>query len=396
MNEFYFADRSLDVPSSGIMMMMRYASQYPNTISLGQGTPLFPTPKFIYDYVYEKSKTDTTLGQYSLPPLENQLKELIAKEMEELYGFKPTVDELVLTIGGVGGLFASFMSLLNPNDEVIYFDPSYPIHLSQLKIAQAKVVYVSLKEDEGWRLDIELLKKSITPKTKAILLTNPNNPTGTVLTKDEVQIIVDIVKEKKLYLILDEAYHFLTYNKEIISPATFFEIRNYLVLVKSFSKEYAMTGWRLGYVYAHAEIIKNLGNNINTYTCISPATISIHAAICALTDPRGKESMFGFIKKFNESREAICNRMDKLTKLFQYQKPEGAYYVFPKLLAFPEINAVEFCQKLVSESGVITIPGDSSGPAGKRHVRMSFAADVSLINEAFDRIDSFAQKNNLF
>jgi len=392
MDNFVFADRSLDVPSSGIGLMMRYAAQFPDTVSLGQGTPLFPTPKFIYDYVNDKSKTDPSVGQYALTPLENQLKTLIAKEMQELYGFTPAMEELALTVGGVGGLFAAFMALLNPNDEIIYFDPSYPIHLSQLAISQAKVVFVSLKEQEGWRLDPSLLKKSITPKTKAILLTNPNNPTGTVLNKEEVQQIVDIIKDNNIYLILDEAYHFLKYEKEIISPAKFPEIRNKLILVKSFSKEYAMTGWRIGYVYAHAEIQKKLNNNINTYTCLSPATISMHAGICALSDPRGKKAMLGFIENFKKSRETICSRMDMLTNLFEYHKPEGAYYLFPKLIAFPELTALEFCQKLVSEAGVITIPGDSSGPAGKRHIRMSFAADVSLINSAFDRIDTFAKK----
>lgn len=395
MTDFKFAERAIDVPSSGIGYMMRFASAYSDVISLGQGTPLFATPQFIYDFVHEKAASDPSVGQYSSIVVENKLKDLIAEQMLELYGFKPERTELTLTVGGVGGLLASFLALVNPGDEVIYTDPSYPIHLSQLAIAQAKVVFVSYIEAEGWRLDLELLKSSITPKTKLILLTNPNNPTGTVLTSDEVAALVEIVKEHNLYLVLDEAYHFLSYDQKVVSPASFAEIRDQLVLVKSFSKEYAMTGWRIGYVYAHSEVQKKISMNINTYTCISPATISMHAAICALTDPRGAEAMQGFIREFEKSRTAICKRMDALPKLFSYHKPAGAYYLFPKIVAFPELTALQFCEKLVAEAGVITIPGDSSGPAGARHIRMSFAANEELINRAFDRITDFARKYQL-
>lgn len=391
---YSFADRSLNVPSSGIGMMMRYAASYSDVLSLGQGTPLFPTPQYIYDYVSEQARKDPAVGQYSTANLENQLLELIAKDFEEIYGFKPQLSELALSVGGVGGLMATFLALLNPGDEIIYFDPSYPIHLSQLEIAQAKVVFVSLKEDEGWKLDFELLEKSITTKTKAILLTNPNNPTGTVLSKQEVERLADIVLKNDLYLILDEAYQFLSY-EEFYSPLMIEELRKNTICIKSFSKEFAMTGWRIGYVYAPSEVLTKIAFSINTYLCISPATIAIHGAIAALSDPRGKEAMKGFYNEFLKSREVICNRMDKLNKLFSYSKPQGAYYLFPKIKGFEDLGAIDFCKKLVDEAKVITIPGDSSGPAGKRHIRMSFAAKSDLIEKAFDRIDKFASKYDL-
>jgi len=391
---YSFADRALNVPSSGIGMMMRYAASYTEVLSLGQGTPLFPTPQFIYDYVAEQAKADPAVGQYSTANIENKLLELIAKDFEEIYGFKPQLSELALSVGGVGGLMSTFLALLNPGDEIIYFDPSYPIHLSQLAIVQAKVVFVALKEDEGWKLDLEQLAKSITPKTKAILLTNPNNPTGTVLSKDEVEKLADIVLKNDLYLILDEAYQFLSY-EEFYSPLRIEELRKNTVCIKSFSKEFAMTGWRIGYVYAPSELLTKIAFSINTYLCISPATIAIHGAIAALSDPRGKQAMHEFYKEFLKSREVICQRMDRLSKLFSYIKPQGAYYLFPKIVAFEEMGAVDFCKKLVDEAKVITIPGDSSGPAGKRHVRMSFAAKSELIEKAFDRIDDFATKYDL-
>jgi aminotransferase len=391
---YLFADRAQNVPSSGIGLLMRYAAKYDDVVSLGQGTPLFPTPQFIYDAIHERSLTDPELGQYSGAKLEHQLTELIATDMEKLYGFRPEPDELCLTVGGVGGLMSAFLSILNPGDEIIYFDPSYPIHLSQLALVQAKVVFVSFLEDQGWRLDIAKMQQSVTSKTRAVLLTNPNNPTGTVLTRDEVQAVADLVLKHDLYLVLDEAYHFLSY-EELFSPLQLPELRDHIILVKSFSKEFAMTGWRIGYVYANKEIIKKLSFNVSTYLCISPPTISMAAAQIALSDPRGNEAMKGFYQEFQKSRETICDKMSALPKLFSFHKPEGAYYLFPKLEAFPELTATEFCMKLVDEAKVITIPGDSSGPAGKRHIRMSFAAKSDLIESAFERITGFAAKNNL-
>lgn len=391
---YRIAQRALDVPRSGIGVMMNYGSKYDDVLSLGQGTPLFPTPQYIYDYVYEKAKNSPEVGQYSSPRLERELCELIAEDFNEIYSFRPDITELGLTVGGVGGLMATFLALLDPGDEIIYFDPSYPIHLSQLYVAGVKPVFVPYIEEEGWKFDTLKLKASITSKTRAILLTNPNNPTGTVLSKNEVEELAEVVLKNDLYLVLDEAYQFLSY-VEFFSPLKIEELRKNVICIKSFSKEFAMTGWRLGYVYADKDLMEKIMINVNTYLCISPATISIHAGIAALSDPRGKEAMKGFYDEFVKSRETICNRMDKLSGLFEYHKPQGAYYLFPKIKAFEELGTLDFCKKLVDEAKVITIPGDSSGPAGKRHVRMSFAAKREMIDSAFDRIDEFAKKYEL-
>ncbi len=129
-NNYKFTDRATKVPAPGIALMMNYGAKYPDTLSLGQGTPIFPTPQFIYDYVYERAKKDPSVGMYSGPKIENELKELIIKEMEQLYGFTPTLDSLLLTSGGIAGLYSAMMALLQKGDEVIYIDPSYPLHLS--------------------------------------------------------------------------------------------------------------------------------------------------------------------------------------------------------------------------------------------------------------------------
>ncbi len=394
MTKYRFAQRVIDVPSSGIGFMMKYASKYKDVISLGQGTPLFPTPSFIYDYLYERSKKDLSVGMYSSPQIENQLKELIAIQMEKIYGFRPQINELYLTVGGIGALFSALMVFLEKGDEVIYFDPSYPLHLSQIHLAQAKPVFVSLDEENRWSLDIKKLKKSITKRTKAIILTNPNNPTGTILSEQEVKSLAKLVLDHNLILVLDEAYEFLTYDKKLFSPVKIPELRDNLILCKSFSKEFAMTGWRIGYVYANKEIIKKI-NDVHVYFSISPPTPSIVAVIAALSDKRGERAMKEFKAKFRKSRLAICERLDNLSKLFSYHKPDGAYYVFPKTIGF-KLSSLEFAKLLVDEAKIITIPGSPMGPSGEGHIRMSFATNPKMIHKAFDRIDRFAKNHNLY
>ena len=381
------------MPNPCIGAMMRYAAKYPGVVSLGRGTPLFPTPQFIYDYLHERSKSDPAIGQYSSPKIENELKTLIIQKIEKKHEFIPKLEEIYLTVGGIGGLFSAIMAFLEKDDEVIYFDPSYPLHLSQIHLAQARPVFVSYNENNNWSIDLEKLEKAITFKTKMVILTNPNNPTGTVLSELEVRKLSETILRRNLILLLDETYDFLTYGKELFSPLQIPELRNNLIVCKSFSKEFAMTGWRIGYVYANPEIIAKI-NDVHVYFSISPSTPSIVASIAALSDPRGEEAISYFKTKFAESRQAICERLEKLPKLFSFSWPDGAYYAFPKIIGF-DMPALDFAKMLIDEAKVITIPGDSMGPAGKNHLRMSFAVDAKLIHEAFDRIDKFAEKHGL-
>ena len=393
MVKYKFSERVKNVPNSGIGHIMDYASKYDDTISLGQGTPLFPTPSFIYDELYQRSKVDKSLGMYSGPKIWKELKSLIIPQMRKLYGFTPEFNQIELTFGGIGALFAVLMALLQKDDEAIFFDPSYPLHLSQIHLTQAKSVFVSFNEDKEWQIDLDKLTKAITKKTKLIVLTNPNNPTGTVLSKEEIKKLARLVLKHNLILVLDEAYDFLVYEKELFSPLRLPELRKNIVVCKSFSKEFAMTGWRIGYVWADKEIINKI-HDVHLYYSVNVATPAVAAAISAIKDKRGEKATQDFIKQFTESRKAICERLNYLPKLFSYHKPDGAYYVFPKYLHF-KMNSFKFAEKLVDEAKVITVPGSSAGPSGENHIRMSFAANKSVIHQAFDRIDDFAKKNGL-
>ncbi len=390
-----FTARVTDLPNSGIGYMMRYASKYPDAVSLGQGTPLFPTPQFIYEAVMAEAKRNPLVGMYSdtKAEIEDNLKARIAKQMTEDYGFTPEPERLGITVGGVGALFAAIMSLVEKGDEVVYFDPSYALHISQIHLAEASPVFVPYDEASGWSVSIEKLRKAMTKRTKMIILTNPNNPTGTVLSESEVRELVSIVLEYDVMLLLDEAYYFLTYGKKLFSPMRIPEIRNNVILCRSFSKEFAMTGWRVGYAYAAPEFTQKI-QSVQIYFSVCPPTPSIVAATAALSDPRGKETTEWLKQKFTESKVAICERLDRLPKLFSYHPPDGAYYIFAKYLGF-DLPAMDFTKLLVDEAKVVTIPGSGMGPSGAGHIRMSFAADQSLIHEAFDHLDAFAKKRNL-
>ncbi len=394
MGNYNFSRRVADVPDSGIGTIMSYAARYSDVISLGQGAPQFKTPQFVYDELYARSKTDPLLGSYNSEndKIQSPLKELLIKDISEKYGFTPDRNQIYLTLGGIGGLFASLMSILEPGDEVIYFDPGYPLHLSQLALAQAKPVFVPLDEKRDWSPDMDKLTAAVTPKTKAVILTNPNNPTGTVLSREQVEQLSRIILKHNLYLVVDEAYAYLTYDRELYSPMFIPELRQRIILSKSFSKEFAMTGWRIGYVVADPEIIRKI-SSIHLHFSLNPATISIVAATIVLNDPRGQGAMKEFKSEITKSREVICQRMASLSKLFAFNPPHGSFYLFPRILP-PGLSALDLAKRLVDEAQVITIPGDSMGPSGKGHLRLSFSAGPQIINLAFDRLESFCQKNN--
>jgi aspartate/methionine/tyrosine aminotransferase len=392
MNTQPFTDRVLNVPDAGIGSIMYYARQYKNTISLGQGAPNFPTPSCVYDEIHQLSKTDPNLGMYNTvnDAYHLKLKSLLQKEFEKDYGFSPHPEDFYLTIGGIGGLFATLMAITQKGDEVIFMDPSYPLHLSQLALTQATPVYVPYKETNNWRPDMELLRSKVTKKTKAIILTNPNNPTGTILNKEELKELSDIVIKNNIFLILDEAYSYLTFETPFISPMTIPELRAHIILSKSFSKEYAMTGWRIGYLWVQQPLREKI-HNVHLYFSINPSTISIVGATVALSHPDALRAKKEYIQKISESRKVIIGRMSKLTDLFQFSKPDGAFYLFPRIKT--EMDAVSFAKMLIDKTGVITIPGDSMGPQGKNHLRVSFCAPSTLIDRAFDRIEEWKNGN---
>ena len=283
---------------------------------------------------------------------------------------------------------------MDRGDEVLVASPNYASHIEQILFAEGIPVFVPLVEEEGWRLDTEGFRKAVTPRTKAILICNPMNPTGAILTAAEVDEIARLAVERNLFIIADEAYDFLVYDGlPHKSFATVPEVKDRLIATFSFSKMYCMTGWRVGYMYAATRLIDQVLKVHDAFAICAP-TISQYAALAALRATNGKDGEGdGFIAELvatlDKRREILCGRLDELSSLFSYQIPRGAYYVFPRIV--PPMNSMELALKLLHEARVVSIPGSGFGPTGEGHIRFSFGRTAEEINTAFDRIGEWAE-----
>lgn len=381
-----FAKRVKGIGVSLIRQMPLWASGIPNAVSLGQGIPSFPLPQYIQEKLREAIVLEKDINKYSLQPGMPMLKKAIAKYLEQAENVKADPEKEILVTGGaISALFCAISSVVEQDDEVILLEPAYEPHIEQVKFAQGVPVLVPLLESEGWKPDFSAMRTAITKKTKAIIVCDPANPTGAAFLKEDLVKIAELAKEHDLFLITDETYDFLVYEgREHTSLLSFPEIQERIIACFSFSKKYAMTGFRVGYVYAKENTLKEI-SKVHDESSICAPTISQYAALFALTGPQDYVEVFR--KEFAKRRELICKKLDGVSDIFEYQKPMGAYYVFPKLKL--KMKSLDFSLKLLKEAGVITIPGVSFGPAGEGHIRLSFAGEEQIINEAFDRIEKY-------
>ncbi len=391
------AKRVAQITVSAIKQMPLLASKVEGCVSLGQGIPSFATPPFIRQAVIEGLRKNDTIGKYSLQPGIPELKIEIAKRLQRTKGIpvNPETDVFV-SCGAMEALAVGIATIIERGDEVLLASPNYASHVEQVLFAEGKPVFVPSIEDRGWSLDIEGFKKAITPKTKAILICCPMNPTGAVFSEQELRAIAQIALDNNLYVIADEAYDFLVYDDlPYFSLASIPELQHNIIAAYSFSKRYCMTGWRVGYMYASERIINQVLKVHDAFAICAP-TISQYAALTALKATDGKQGEGDtFIQKLmnalDSRRQLICQRLDNLSHIFSYQKPKGAYYIFPKIM-LEGINSMDMALKLLYEAKVITIPGNGFGPTGEGHIRLSYGGTEEQINRAFDRIDEWAKK----
>jgi aminotransferase len=294
-------------------------------------------------------------------------------------------------------LAAGIATVVDRGDEVLIPTPNYASHIEQILFAEGTPVFVPLLEDQGWRLDVDSFRKAITKKTKAIIICNPMNPTGAVFSKEDIVGIARLALEKDLFIIADEAYDFLVYdNHTYLSFASIPELKDRLIGAFSFSKMYCMTGWRVGFMYAPPKIIDQVLKVHDAFAICAP-TISQYAALAALQATNGKDGagdrfIENLVRALDERRKLACSRLDKLDALFSYQRPKGAYYVFPGIVG-TQMNSMELALRLLYEAKVICIPGNGFGPSGEGHIRFSFGGTEDEINRAFDRIEEWARIN---
>lgn len=387
-----FARRVQDIEVSLIKSMPLKARNVPNVLSLGQGIPSVATPEYICRGVCQLLKERDEVGKYSLQPGVPELKALLARELQnDNWSINPE-DELFIAAGGMEALFTALVSVVEEGDEVVLFDPSYASHIEQVVFAGGVPRYVALEESRGWELLEERLLASISPRTKAIIMCNPGNPTGKVFSREEIEIVMRVVAAHGLFLIADETYDFLTYGEAtFVSCRHWSELKPQIICCGSFSKRFAMTGWRLGYLHASPEVISQ-ALKVHDAVVICAPTIAQYAGIVALTGAERSSHELDFIELMTARRDLTCARLDLLSQWFDYVQPMGAYYVLVRYADFG-FDSVTFADRLLSEAGVITIPGRAFGPSGEQHLRVSFGGSEEHINKAFDRITAWLESN---
>ena len=378
-------DTVREIPPSGIRKFFDLANQMEGVISLGVGEPDFDTPWKIREaaiYSIEQGKTFYTANQGLV-----ELRKEICRYQKRRFGLDYCYDkECIVTVGGSEAIDLAFRAIINPGDEVILLQPSYVAYTPGVALAGGKVVNIELKEDNEFKLTPELLEAAITPKTKAILLNYPSNPTGGFMTREDYEKIVSIIKKHEIIVITDEIYAELSYEQKFCSIAAFDEIKDQVILVSGYSKAYAMTGWRLGYVLAN-EVLTKAMNKIHQYVIMSAPTGAQYGAI---------EAMRHCDNEIEEMRKAYMLRRNYIVKAFNDLglhtfTPQGAFYVFPCINA-TVMTSGQFCEELLKDQLVACVPGTAFGEAGEGFIRVSYAYSIEQIKEATSRIKKFLDK----
>ncbi len=377
--------RALSITISAIKEMPMLAARIGGCLSLGQGIPSFATPEHIREAVIRTLREDPHCGKYTLGPGLPELRRAAARWLGEAFGMAAEPErEVLITVGAMEGLLAGLLTVVEPGDEVIMPGPNYASHIEQVLLAGGTPVFAPLRP-EDWSLDLEAVRAAISPRSKALVVCTPHNPTGAVFGREELLALAELAAERDLFVISDETYEFLTYDgREHFSLAALPALKDRVIACFSFSKKYAMTGWRVGFVYAGEGILDHV-MKVHDAGAICAPTISQHAALAALAGP---QACVAAIKAgLAARRDLICARLDVLAPRVSYVRPAGAYYL---MAAFDlGLDSMTLGLRLLKEARVVTIPGGAFGSGGEGRVRMSFGGEESEISEAMDRVEAW-------
>ncbi len=386
MKTIKISNRVKRIKKSAIHEMTSLSKEIEDVAFLSWAKPTSDTPKHIKDAAISAIKNGL-VGGYSESSGMLTLREEISNKLKKDNNIDAAPSQILVTIGAVEGLSSAVMALIDPGDEVIFPSPTYSTHIRQVVIASGKPVIVPLIEEEGFIWDFDALKDAITPKTKAIMYCSPSNPTGTVFSEKQLRELSDIALENNLMVITDEAYEYFTYDShKHFSIASIPDMRENTVSCFTFTKSYAMTGWRIGYLHADERLIPEI-NKAHIPFAICAPVVSQYAALAALQG--SQDCITKFREHYLSARNLMCERLDNLDTVFEYQKPNGAYLMFPKILIKEGEDSTAFCKKLLREAKVSTTPGIAFGPTGEGHLRLSFCVTKNEINKAFDRMEAY-------
>ena len=371
------------IAASATKVMAQEAARIGGCVSLGQGVPSFATPEPVVEAVCRVLRDDPTSGKYTLQTGMPALRQRIARMLHDEKGV--TIDperEICLTVGGMEGLLATMLTVVDQGDEVILPSPTYASYIEQVHLAGGVPVFAPL--NERWELNIEAVRRAISPRTRALMLCNPGNPTGNLIDEAAIRAVCELSVAHGFVVITDETYEYLVYGGgRPFAPLAEGRYRDRVVAVGSLSKKYALTGWRIGWVTTTAERMEQI-MKVHDATAICAPTPSQHAALAALEgDPAWlAETRCHLVRR----KELCCARLNRLRDFFSYVEPQGAFYVMARYLFSGEPSQAVATQ-LLHGARVITIPGGAFGTGGEGHLRLSFGGEETEINEAFDRIE---------
>ncbi|MBR1392013.1 MAG: aminotransferase class I/II-fold pyridoxal phosphate-dependent enzyme [Lachnospiraceae bacterium] len=374
------------IQPSGIRKFFDIVSEMQDAISLGVGEPDFDTPWHIRDegiFSLEKGRTFYTSN--------SGLKELkieVTKYLERHYGLHYDYErETFITVGGSEAIDIALRAMLDPGDEVLIPQPSYVSYLPCTILANGTPVVINLKAENEFRLTAEELEAAITPKTKILIMPFPNNPTGAIMERKDLEAVAEIVKKNDLYVISDEIYSALTYTEEPhVSIASLPGMRERTIVINGFSKSHAMTGWRLGYACG-PELILTQMLKIHQYAIMCAPTTSQYAAVAALRS--GDEDVENMRQEYNGRRRYLLHRFREMG--LECFEPFGAFYMFPCIKEFG-MTSEEFATELLNAEKVAVVPGTAFGDCGEGFLRISYAYSLNSLKEAMDRIERFITK----
>jgi aminotransferase len=388
--EKFIAKNVAEVPPSGIRKFFDIASEMKDAISLGVGEPDFVTPWNIREtaiFALEHGTTHYT-SNWGTPELRRE----IAKYLSLRYGLSYDSGDIVVTVGASEALDLVFRAIIDPGDEILVPAPSYVSYMPGVRFAGGVAVPLATCEEESFRLSAKSISAAITPKTKAIVIPYPNNPTGATMTKEELSALREVIVKNDLLVISDEIYSELIYGIEHVSIASFEDIYPRCVVINGFSKAFAMTGFRLGYAAGPAPIIRAMVK-IHQYSMLCASSMSQAAGLEALRHEMA--TGFAQVEKMRKSYD--------LRRRFVYRslndmglacfEPKGAFYIFPNITRC-HMSSEEFCNRLIHEKKIACVPGTAFGDAGEGYMRCSYASSMENLKEALKRISEFVHEHS--
>lgn len=376
--------RIQEVKPSGIRRFFDILEEMKDAISLGVGEPDFVTPWHIRDagiYSLEKGFTKYT-SNAGMAELRREIAAYLNRRFGLQYDF---AHQIVVTVGGSEAIDLALRCILNPGDEVIIPVPSFVCYGPLTSMAGGTPVYVELKAENEFRLTAAQLRAALTPRTKAVVLPFPSNPTGGILERADLEELAGVLKDTNAMVLSDEIYAELTYGQKHVSPANLPELYDRTIVVNGFSKSHAMTGWRMGYVCGPAPILQQM-LKLHQFGIMSAPTTSQYAAIEAMRS--GDEDIAHMREEYDSRRRYLVENLNRIG--LDCFEPKGAFYVFPCIRS-SGLSSDEFCERFLREEKVAVIPGTAFGPGGEGYVRACYASSMRDLTESISRLDNFLQ-----